>query len=324
MTPIERLRALARDTRAQYGTETAAGGEPAYPAWVDDVTAVCDELERLLADATGLMPTDGHPIAGRVWFRASTHEWVLELNGTINGTNFTCRHTEPASTKPEDVPGLPSLYAATPAAVQNEDELVSLGGDAPGVPSWLLDAARRIETYMAEHAPGEWAIGGIQKRQAAPQQAEPSDADLTALGQSVGLGPSLSVEFARALLARYEQTAASAEPIGFARPEDMGRHGQMWVSNRASAYYSVPVYAAPVAAQAPAAAGDALREAVKTAYGYLWHVNNEPGTPNQYAPERAAYEARKVLREQLTKDERGEGINVVRAAMQRTSGGDHE
>lgn len=74
------------------------------------------------------------------------------------------------------------------------------------------------------------------------------------------------------------------------------------------------------AAQAPAANGDALREAVKTAYGYLWHVNNEPGTPNQYAPERAAYEARKVLREHLTKDERGDGINVVRAAMQRTTG----
>jgi len=40
--------------------------------------------------------------------------------------------------------------------------------------------------------------------------------------------------------------------------------------------------------------------------------------------ERAAYEARKVLRAHLTKDERGEGINAVRAAMQRTSGGDHE
>lgn len=85
------------------------------------------------------------------------------------------------------------------------------------------------------------------------------------------------------------------------------------------AYYKAMLAAAPTppASAAPAADGDALREAVKTAYGYLWHVNNEPGTPNQYAPERAAYEARKVLREHLTKDERGEGINVVRAAMQR-------
>lgn len=84
--------------------------------------------------------------------------------------------------------------------------------------------------------------------------------------------------------------------------------------------FSYPVGTRLYAAQAPAADGDALREAVKTAYGYLWHVNNEPGTPNQYAPERAAYKARIVLREQLTKDERGEGITVVRAAMQRTTG----
>lgn len=61
MTPIERLRALARETLRQYGTETAAGGEPAYPAWVDDVTAVCDELERLRADAAGLMPQKAEP-----------------------------------------------------------------------------------------------------------------------------------------------------------------------------------------------------------------------------------------------------------------------
>lgn len=76
----------------------------------------------------------------------------------------------------------------------------------------------------------------------------------------------------------------------------------------------VAMIRAALAAQ-KAGDGDALREAVKIAYGYLWHVNNEPGTPNQYAPERAAYKARIVLREQLTKDERGEGINVVRAAM---------
>lgn len=56
-----------------------------------------------------------------------------------------------------------------------------------------------------------------------------------------------------------------------------------------------------------------LEEAIATAYGYLWHVNNEPGTPNQYAPDRAAYEARKVLRDLLTHEQRGEAINRVRA-----------
>lgn len=52
-------------------------------------------------------------------------------------------------------------------------------------------------------------------------------------------------------------------------------------------------------------------DAVATAYGYLWHVNNEPGTPYQYPPERAAYEARKVLRDLLTHEQRGHGINRV-------------
>ena len=54
------------------------------------------------------------------------------------------------------------------------------------------------------------------------------------------------------------------------------------------------------------------------AYGYLWCVNNEPGTPNQYSPERAAHEARKHLRGMLTTEQRGHGINdvlpIVRAA----------
>ena len=44
---------------------------------------------------------------------------------------------------------------------------------------------------------------------------------------------------------------------------------------------------------------------------YLWCVNNEPGTPNQYSPERAAHEARKHLRGMLTTEQRGHGINYV-------------
>ena len=52
-----------------------------------------------------------------------------------------------------------------------------------------------------------------------------------------------------------------------------------------------------------------LRSAIATAYGYLWCVNNEPDTPRRYPPQRAAYEARKVLRELLTKEQRGAAIN---------------
>ena len=56
------------------------------------------------------MSNGKYPITGSVWFRESTQEWVLELEGSINGTYFINRHTEPSTTLPEDVPGLPSLY----------------------------------------------------------------------------------------------------------------------------------------------------------------------------------------------------------------------
>ena len=60
-----------------------------------------------------------------------------------------------------------------------------------------------------------------------------------------------------------------------------------------------------------------LREKIAIAYGYLWHVNNEPGTPCQYPPERAAYEARKILRDTMTHEQRGDGINAARELMGR-------
>ena len=52
-----------------------------------------------------------------------------------------------------------------------------------------------------------------------------------------------------------------------------------------------------------------LEAAIQGAYGWLWLVNNEPGTPNQFEPEKAAYKARKVLRALLTHEQRGDGIN---------------
>ena len=70
--------------------------------------------------------------------------------------------------------------------------------------------------------------------------------------------------------------------------------------------------------KAVAKAGDLMRDldkivdAVGVAYGYLWHVNNDPGTPMQYPPERASYEARRLLRDTLTKEHRGKSINAVR------------
>ena len=59
-----------------------------------------------------------------------------------------------------------------------------------------------------------------------------------------------------------------------------------------------------------------LKEAVALAYGYLWHVNNEPMAPIPlYSPETAAHEARKVLRDLMTNEQRGEAINRVQKLL---------
>ena len=54
-----------------------------------------------------------------------------------------------------------------------------------------------------------------------------------------------------------------------------------------------------------------LRGSIGVAYGYLWLVNNEPWTPHQYPPEKAAYKARAALRDKLTTAERGRFINAA-------------
>ena len=56
---------------------------------------------------------------------------------------------------------------------------------------------------------------------------------------------------------------------------------------------------------------ETLREVVGLAYGYLWLVNNEPGMPLRCPPKRAAYEARKLLRDTMTHEQRGDFINRV-------------
>lgn len=40
-----RLTRLALETRAIYGQETCAGGEPAYPSWTDDVLALAGHAQ---------------------------------------------------------------------------------------------------------------------------------------------------------------------------------------------------------------------------------------------------------------------------------------
>jgi hypothetical protein len=64
-----------------------------------------------------------------------------------------------------------------------------------------------------------------------------------------------------------------------------------------------------------------LEDAIALAYGYLWHVNNEPMAPvPMYSPEKAAYEARKVLRDLMTHEQRGEAINKVQGLLGHNDG----
>lgn len=60
------------------------------------------------------------------------------------------------------------------------------------------------------------------------------------------------------------------------------------------------------------------RERLALAYGLLWHVNagiDAPwGTPS-LTPKRAAMESRKILRDMLTNEQRGDGINAARDSM---------
>ena len=73
-----------------------------------------------------------------------------------------------------------------------------------------------------------------------------------------------------------------------------------------------PLYTAPQPSQGP----EGWRHAVALAYAHLWHVNNEPMAPIPIrSNETAAYAARKLLRDLLTKDERGQAINEVNAML---------
>ena len=111
------------------------------------------------------------PVSGQIFFRQSSNEWVLELTGSVNGTTFTARHTQPADTRPEDVAGLPALYETAPdveglvEALESlikgyvrllqagRDQITSLGGDCDTVPVMeqndpqLRDARKALAAY---------------------------------------------------------------------------------------------------------------------------------------------------------------------------------
>lgn len=55
--------------------------------------------------------TEKYELKASIWKRESTAEWVLEIEGEINDCHFTSRHTELLCTPPQEVAGIPSVYA---------------------------------------------------------------------------------------------------------------------------------------------------------------------------------------------------------------------
>lgn len=79
-------------------------------------------------------------MTARVWFRSSTQEWMLEIEGTIEDVHMSCRHALPPNTKPEDVPGLLSLYTRLE---EQEAEIRRLRGGERGLAETLSRLAGR-------------------------------------------------------------------------------------------------------------------------------------------------------------------------------------
>lgn len=59
-----------------------------------------------------------------------------------------------------------------------------------------------------------------------------------------------------------------------------------------------------------------LEDAIALAYGHLWCINAEHGTPAPMRiPEAAAHDARMILLDLITKEQRGNGIDAARAEL---------
>jgi hypothetical protein len=124
-------------------------------------------------------------------------------------------------------------------------------------------------------------------------------------------------------IARWNVRAALAAPRQAPQPVAWLLDGTHHVEFDPQPYHSsaewVPLYGSPLYAGAsPQAAVPAeWTKAVQEAYGWLWNINNEPMAPIPLLDEgKAAYQARKALRDLLTSDQRGEAINAVRATIE--------
>jgi len=97
------------------------------------------------------------PLGARVWKRESTQEWVLEIEGQLEGVSVTCRHTEPLETPLHCVPGLPSRYKGT---AESESETVTINLDTVISPESMFSLDRGVHvTHVKEFPSVEFVHG---------------------------------------------------------------------------------------------------------------------------------------------------------------------
>lgn len=92
--------------------------DPGGGAWVVPDAAQLAVVAARVVAASMPCGEEKHPLAAYIWRRRE--EWVMEISGVINDTDFTVRHTAPITVAPEDVPGLNHLYAGRRETVVEE------------------------------------------------------------------------------------------------------------------------------------------------------------------------------------------------------------
>jgi len=133
------------------------------------------------------------PLDACVWFRESTKEWVLEVEGVINDTHLGCRHAQPGNLAPEDVPGLPALHTL------EEEARAALGpvlywyqpDEEPDRPLIELigDAAQDLAVDRAELIALRRALAEIRDTTGEPETRVLAEAALTGPGAAPARDP---------------------------------------------------------------------------------------------------------------------------------------
>src|SRR5690554_2622083 len=131
-------------TRLPHGGYRSFATHQAWWAWQASRAALVAEQQSAERETLG-----SYPVSGQIFFRESSNEWVLELTGSVNGTEFTARHTQPADIRPEYVAGLPSLYETAPDVEELVEALERIaswpnGGNRSGQTNIQMFAAKTL------------------------------------------------------------------------------------------------------------------------------------------------------------------------------------